>query len=141
MREVLADPPDEAVVLALRENRQRTPVRGGLVPEAQAGEPREELARSRDRHLRLGLRVDGDRVRGEDRDPYRRRGEPEVGRLEDLPRLVDELHLLPRVAVVSDAVDRRDEVDGDRVREVAGDEGLAPGPGERRLPKVVAAVH
>ena len=96
--EVLADPPDEAVVLALDGHRHRVARLVGIVHDAEAGEALEELARPLDRDLLLGLRVDRDGVGGEDRHPHGRGRDAQVRGLEDLPHLVHELHLLARVA-------------------------------------------
>src|SRR5262245_66520743 len=69
MGQVLADPPHEAVVLTLDERGHGIPVVGRLVPQTQAGEAREELARALRADLLVGLGVDGEGGAGEDGYP------------------------------------------------------------------------
>src|SRR6185437_7422480 len=102
----------------------------GLVPEREAREGRERLAGALATDRTLGLRVHRDGVRREHRHPYRGRRDGQIGQLEDLAHLVDELDLLAGVAVVRELVDVGDQVEGDLVLEEARGDGLPAGPRE-----------
>src|SRR5207247_1962613 len=58
------------------------------------------------------------------------------GQFQYFARLVDQLHLLSRVPVGPEPVDRRDQIEGDRMREVSGLDGLSARPRERLLPEL-----
>ena len=98
-----------------------------LSPGKRANTSRARAARD----LLLGLGVDRDRVAGEHGHAHRGRRHRKVGQLEDLPRLVDQLHLLARVAVGAEV-----SMAGMRLKAIwcakcFGDDRLAPRPGER----------
>src|SRR5262245_58411062 len=59
MREILAHPSDEAVVLPLDLDRRGITLLGRLVAHAQPRKPREQIARPGRRDLLLGLDVHG----------------------------------------------------------------------------------
>ena len=140
-RDVLPDASHEAVVLALDRHRHRIAPLGGLVPEPKAGEPGEDLtcARARDLERRLGVHRDG--VGREHGHADRGRRHRKIGQLQDLPHLVDELHLLARVASLAELVDVRDHVEGDLMIEELRRDGLSPRPGERLARQLLHPLH
>src|SRR3989441_631887 len=137
--EILADAADVAVVLTLDEHGHGVALLRGIVPEGEPGEAREELARPLWSHRHFRLRIDRHRVRGEHGDAHRGGRDGKVGSLEDLPDLVDQLHLFPRVAALHELVDVRDDIERDLVIEEARRDGFATGPGECLLPQLVHA--
>src|SRR5882672_5255681 len=100
-------------------------------PEVQRIGPAEILADAADVAVILAL--------GEHGDAHRGGRDGKVGGFEDLPDLVDQLHLFPRVAALHELVDVGDDVEGDLVIEEARGDGFAAGPGERLLPQLVHA--
>src|SRR5262249_44618273 len=92
-------------------------------------------------HGLLGLRIDGNGMGREDRHAYRGGRNCEIWQLEDLPYLVDQFLFLAGVAVCSELVDMRNEIEGNLVQEVLRHDGLSPRPCLRLLAEVRDAMH
>src|SRR5581483_6678423 len=122
IRDVFADTADEAVVLSLGKYRHRILIVRRIVNHAKAGKARERLARPGRRHLRFGLRVHGDRMSSEDGHAHGCGRYQEVRSAKNLAHLVDQLHLLARVAAFGELVDMRDDVEGYLMLEELGPE-------------------
>ncbi len=128
-RRILADPPDEDVVGAGSLGRQRVGRGGGVVLDDDAVDGREQLAGAIGCDRGAGLDVDRLGVGHEDRDADGRAGHAEIGEMEDLATLFDDLPLFLGVAVGQEDVDLRQRVERDlvgvdrRALRLAGDVG------------------
>ena len=128
-RRVAADPPDIDLVVAGGVDRQRVDVAGRVVADDHAGDGREQLPGALGRDRVAGLDVDRLGVAGEDRDPDGRARDPQLGQVQDLAALGDDLPLLAGVAVVEEDVDLGQRVERDLVGVDRGHQRLARGVG------------
>src|SRR5215472_9513933 len=111
--DVFADAPDEAIILALGDDRHRVAVVCRVVDHPQPGESTQQLACPARANLGFSLRIDRDRVRREDRHSHGSRRDQKIGSVQDFAHFVDQLYFLAGVAALEELVDVRNEVEGD----------------------------